>query len=655
MNAAGCNDAGVPLKDSYDVVIVGGGISGALVAQMLGAAGRSVLILEAGDQVLPNSNAYLQRFYQAAAKLPEAPYTPELFDQPADSTAQLIDPAVVNAGRPTVKPLFLDDWKDSKQSYLIQTGKLPFASTYERIAGGTARHWLGISLRHVPNDFTMADTYNPDKSPDWPEGLVNWPRGTRYPDLKDWYIAAEKHIGVSGDNEHQKALDKTFHFDSNYAYPMPEIPSSTVDQHFADAFKAAGADLTFDGIPLSVTPTPAARNSQPFGDRRVCAGNTNCIPICPIQAKYDPTISLRDAMDTGKVTLMHRAVACDIQVGENGRIGGIKYKHYSADRGGSVCDGVVKGTLYVLAANSIETPRLLLMSRANAGIANSSGAVGRHLMDHPYYVSLALANKPVYPYRGPLETSGIEVMRDGAFRKTRGAFRADISNDGWSLSFDSTAEGLTLDFMLGTNHSGMNNAGPGGSAEKLFGTPLVDRLNYFMVRQVRLGFLVEQTPDKDNRVTLSKQFKDGLGLFRPEVAYDLSPYTKRGLAEAQNISTAIFKRIGAKELPQRTHDPRKSNSFEWPEKSGNWISFIGAGHIMGTCRMGDSASGSVVNARLRSWDHPNLFIIGSSVFPTVGTANPTLTIAALALRLANDLKAELANSAAGHAAAVKSA
>jgi choline dehydrogenase-like flavoprotein len=67
----------------------------------------------------------------------------------------------------------------------------------------------------------------------------------------------------------------------------------------------------------------------------------------------------------------------------------------------------------------------------------------------------------------------------------------------------------------------------------------------------------------------------------------------------------------------------------------------GAGHIIGTARMGTDAKTSVVDAELRSHDHSNLFIVGSSVFPTSATANPTLTIAALSLRTAEAMLKQL--------------
>ena len=85
-------------------------------------------------------------------------------------------------------------------------------------------------------------------------------------------------------------------------------------------------------------------------------------------------------------------------------------------------EGMAAGKVFVLAAHAIEIPRLLLNSRTADrpdGVANSSDQVGRNLMDHPTQLSWALAPTPVWPYRGPLSTSGIENLRDGRFRKER--------------------------------------------------------------------------------------------------------------------------------------------------------------------------------------------------------------------------------------------
>ena len=83
-----------------EVVIVGSGISGALIAKVLATAGRRVLIIEAGEQMPPDINGYMTRFLNASAKVPESPYPPDLFDSKG-----LVDPSTVNAGRPTVLSL----------------------------------------------------------------------------------------------------------------------------------------------------------------------------------------------------------------------------------------------------------------------------------------------------------------------------------------------------------------------------------------------------------------------------------------------------------------------------------------------------------------------------------------------------------------------
>jgi choline dehydrogenase-like flavoprotein len=606
----------------YDVIIIGSGVSGALLAKHLGTSKKAIkiLVMEAGAENQPNNNEYMHRFYEAASKVPESPYTPETVECNSEFPGQLVDPATVKAGRPTVLALAKEGWREPKISYLVQKGPLPFGSTYERIAGGT-RHWLGTSLRLLPDDLRMKTKYG--KASDWPAGLVDWP--LNYEDLSKWYCQAECELGVSANKEDQHYSGVAF--PNDYSYPMPAIPGSVLDQALSKPVANAKVD---DVPPLSVRSTPAARNSQPYQQRRVCAGNTNCIPICPIQAKYDPTITLLEAINTKNVKIWYQTVAYDIAVGNDQRVTHISFKNYSNNEAGKVSAKIV-----VVAANAIETPRLLLMSNNNKGIANSSKVVGKYLMDHPYYVAWALAPDPVWPFRGPLITSGLEEARNGDFRRRWAAFRVDIGNEGWQLPIGDPAT-TTLDFITGANKGGLNDGGPNGTPEALSGRRLVERLNGLLRRQFRLGFLVEQTPDETNCVALSEDVKDGLGLRRPQIRYDLSEYTKRGLAKAKETASAIFKEMGAREYTSLNPDlPSVELS------PGNRINIYGAGHIVGTCRMGTSRTNSVVNSDLRSWDHPNLYIAGSSVFPTVATANPTLTIAALTVRLAETIVNEL--------------
>jgi glucose dehydrogenase len=628
--------------DEVDVAIVGSGFAGALIANELAKQGKRVVILEAGAGIPTDINEYMNRFYKAAAKVPESPYTPTLFDKDGQFSPEVNDPSKVPAGRPTVMTLGPSDWADPKKSYLVQNktndGKpaTPFASTYDRVAGGTS-HWLGTSLRFVPNDFKMKSVYNT---------FMDWPVG--YDELNSWYGKAEAELGVSADIEDQKYLG--IYFPADYPrYPMPRIPETLTDRAVRNALRNLNsAETAFLGMSqapteIPVRGVPAARNSQPYRNRRACAGNTNCIPICPIQAKYDPTITLNDALNHRSVTMMRHTVAREIILdGDRRRVTEIKYTRYTTGPRQETVEGSIKAKIFVIAANAIETPRLLLMSRNEGrtpnGVANSSGMVGRHLMDHPYLVawgSLPRTANPLYPYRGPLITSGIEDLCDGPFRNERGAFRVDIGNEGWNFVVAGGAVGAdpdvtTIDFVNGVNRSGLNRDGNTGAG--LFGKDLTGKLNEIITRQFRVGFLVEQSPDPDNRVTLSEH-TDGLGLQRPKIAYGLSPYTKRGIVVAKQMQELLFQKMGATDFTTVT--PDDPTRFE-AQINGRRVpvNYMGAGHIMGTYRMGVSAQDSVVDSFQRSHDHDNLYLVGSGTFPTGATANPTLTIAALALRTA---------------------
>jgi hypothetical protein len=166
---------------------------------------------------------------------------------------------------------------------------------------------------------------------------------------------------------------------------------------------------------------------------------------------------------------------------------GIEYIRYEnpAKRSPIGSRQVAVGRLYVLAANAIETPRLLLSSDFN----NSS--LGANLMDHPFFLQWGLASKQVYPFRGPLSTSGIESLRDRRnrlFRKDHSAFRIEIGNDGWALSAFDPAR-TTLDWIDGTNTTETNSA-----ERRLYGRALRETLNGIFTRQCRIGFELEQLP-----------------------------------------------------------------------------------------------------------------------------------------------------------------
>ena len=533
---------------SADVIVVGSGIAGALLAAKLAASGVKVAILEAGAKV--DRSAATQRFWDAWPKVPEAPY-----------------PATPQAMHPISNDV--DFW-------YRQTGPDKFKSTYIKVVGGTTWHWLGTCLRFVPNDFRLKTGYG--RGVDWP---------ISYDDLESHYSQAENEIGVAGDSSNDLGSPRS------RPYPMPQIPQTYLDAAFAKALA---------GTIYQLRATPQGRNSIDRDGRPACCGNASCIPICPVQAKYDGTVHVDRAIAAG-ATLHDRTTATFIDVGSDRRIAAVRFKRWDGSEGRAV------GKAFVIAAHAIEGPRLLLASRSETtpnGVANSSDQVGRNLMDHPTQLSWALAKDAVFPYRGPLATSGIENLRDGSFRQERGAFRIEIGNDGWSWPASAP---VTTAQQLATRG--------------LRGEALDKALFHQAARHVRLASLVEQPPLAENRVTLDPTEKDMYGVPLPRIAYRLDDYVRAGLAAAARAHDEIFTRLGTSEVH---HSPQAQ----------------GAGHIIGTARMGNDATTSVVDRELRSHDHKNLFILGSAVFPTSATANPTLTIAALSLRAVEPVKAALA-------------
>lgn len=603
----------------YDVVVVGAGVAGALLAYELVSAGKRVLMLEAGpdETSFADRSRYVQNYKKASLRVPECAY-----------------PQIDAVPRPGTDDLFVRPYK----GYFEQTGSkqdnIPpevsnewFKSTYERRVGGTTWHWLGSCFRLVPNDFKMRSAYNPAEP-----GFVDWP--ISYDDLAPWYDKAATELGVSGDDSYvfgiprsHKTCPPAYKNIPPHQYPMPAIAQSYSDRQVMKQVQEMEVDV--DGLrgPLLISPTPQARNAIPgYQNRPQCAGNNSCIPVCPIQAKYDATVHIDMCREQYGDLFTLQAQACALEVtvdnqsdnqGDNqGEVSGITFRQWQQDGSDIVYhDYTASADIFVLAAHAIETPKLLLNSNSKHtpnGVANTSGLVGKYLMDHNIQLSYALVKEPLYAFRGPLSTSGIENLKDAPTRTSMAAFRTELGNDGWAWPANAPY-GTAYNFIQGEHG--------------LFGTALQDKLKNTLSRQLRIASLLEVTPIEAHRVTLSDEV-DALGIPRPKVRYGINddPYCQRGMNASIKIHHQIFNALGA-QAEDIHHKPVSQ--------------FAGAGHIMGTYRMGDQPETSVVDKYQRSHDHKNLFLIGSGVFPTVAASNPTFTIAALALWAAQTINQQL--------------
>jgi glucose dehydrogenase len=530
-----------------DVVIVGSGVAGALVAWRLAEAKLNVLILEAGPRIdrLEAFKSYLA----AREKNFNAPYPP-VYHAP---TARLIA------------------WGD----YYINTGPDLFRGTYTRAVGGSTWHWAGSALRYRPNDFRMKSNYGVG---------IDWPLS--YDELAPFYDEAERALGVAGSRTEDWGAPRASD------YPMPPIPATYLDQ-------VVGKIIAPLGMSLAVF--PQARNSVDYDERPQCCGSASCVPLCPIGAKYDAGVHAIKAEQAG-ARLEPDAVVHRIETGADHQISAV---HFLRPDGST---GSAAGRIVVLAANAIETPKLLLMSRDERtpkGVANSSNTVGHYLMGQIDQGTRGLTKVPIYPYRGPVLTSAVREFRDGSFRSKHSAVGTSVSNEGWGHARGPQATALKL-----IEHG-------------LRGKPLQDAIAWRTARQLILGSTAETLPDSTNTIAPDDARHDAMGIARPRVHYRIDDYAKAGLILAMRRHEAIFDALEATEV----------EAFPMVVSSGT---------ILGTTRMGHDHRQSAVDRDLRAHDHSNLFIVGGMVFPTAGVNPPTLTIAALALRASAEIKRDFA-------------
>ena len=274
---------------SADVIVVGAGVAGALFAERLTAQGIRVAILEAGPRI--DREEAFETWLGATIKVPESPY-----------------PLTPEADHPVAHDV---------SHWYRQSGPDPFKSTYLKQVGGTTWHWLGTCVRYVPNDFRMRSLYGQ---------AVDWP--ITYDDLEPDYLEAEHELGVAGDSNEDLGSPRSGPF------PLPPIPQSHLDGFFAEALK---------GTVYAVHPTPQARNSVEHDGRPVCCGSGSCIPICPVQAKYDATVHLDRAESRG-ARVHEQCTAVQVALDGDDRVAGLRFRRPDGS------EGVARGRVYALAA-----------------------------------------------------------------------------------------------------------------------------------------------------------------------------------------------------------------------------------------------------------------------------------------------------------------
>lgn len=289
---------------------------------------------------------------------------------------------------------------------------------------------------------------------------------------------------------------------------------------------------------------------------------------------------------------------------------------------------------FVLATGGLENPRLLLLSNdvMKAGLGNQNDVVGRFFMEHPHMQGNGEI-VAVDPRRLPRLFHEV-ITQDGhnayaAFRPSASFLRSRrllnasiqigfaeehrISKPARYVSAERAEEQATLlkaarNFLTDANGAGLKRD--------------PDYLGYWL----GTGAACEQAPNPSSRVSLSSE-RDALGLPRIRLDWRLTEQDRRSIVQHFYSLALEFGALGMGRMRVNMQD-----DGNWPEK------VEGGNHHMGTTRMSDDPKRGVVDRNCRVHGMHNLYVSGSSVFPTSGIANPTLTIVALALRLAEHIK-----------------
>jgi len=399
-----------------------------------------------------------------------------------------------------------------------------------------------------------------------------------YATLEPYYAENDRMMGVSG-------------LAGDPAYPphepmMPPLPLGKSGTTLAHGLNKLGWHWW---------PSDSAIASVDYEGRAKCINLGHCTSGCAQGAKASTDITYWPAAIRAGVELRTRCRVREITTNEHGMASGVVY--YDADG----VEQFQPAEVVILACNAIGTARILLNSN---NIANSSGLVGRNLMFHPYARISGYFDEPLDGYRGP-------------------------GNCIWSQEFYETdrsrgfVRGYTFEFSRGQGP--VMAAVQGMATGRLpWGAEHHRAYRSLFCRRTGMVAICEDLPEEHNTVTLDPVLADSNGIPAPKIDYTLSENSRRMLDHAVARASEILRAAGA-------HDV----GFEAPLADGGW-------HLMGTARMGTDPARSVVNEWGRSHDVKNLFIVDGSIFVTSAGVNPTRTIQALALYVADSIKQRLA-------------
>ncbi len=584
---------------TYDVIVVGSGAAGGQTAYTLTMDGARVLMLEAG------------RKYDPALETPMF-QTPELAPLREASTPDKpfgFYDATIDGG-----------WQVPGEPYVQTSNDAPnrFDWWRARMLGGRTNHWGRISLRNGPYDFKARSR----------DGLgFDWP--ISYEEMAPYYEKVEMLIGVYGAND---GLENTPNSSPGILLPPPKPLVS--DLLIADRSRKLGIPviaghravltqpLDWRNVPGRLHPgNPPAQQlvADAMKRRGACLWATPCGRGCSVGANYQSvTVHLPPALASGKLDILTDAMAHEITLNREGRATGVNFVDKKSGN-----QRHANGRAVVLAASACESARILLNSKSSSfpnGLANSSGKVGKYLMDTV----------------GSNVVGQVPLLEDLPPHNEDGASGLHMYTPWWlyqeqragKLGF---ARGYHIEFGGGR---GMPDCDTGAGLEWLTGGSYGKRFKEDVRRYygsfVSFAGRGEMIPNERSYCEIDPVVKDKWGIPVLRFHWEWSEHETRQAAHMQKTFSQIIEAMGGRVRGRIETDGAKAI-----HRGGSII------HEVGGAIMGDDAKNSVTNKWCQTWDVANLFVTDGAPFPSNADKNPTLTIMANAWRVADHILARM--------------